>query len=113
ATFLPSTKPVSLKPCRKADSIGPSDTRSAAEISDHRQRLLRPCLQRPCRRAAEQREERAALDHSITSSARASSVGGISRPGALAVLRLITKSYLVGACTGRLAGFSSLRMRSM
>src|SRR5215813_6053228 len=26
ATFLPSTKPVSLKPCRKADSIGPSVT---------------------------------------------------------------------------------------
>src|SRR5262245_49857928 len=32
-------------------------------------------------------------DHSITSSARASTVGGISRPSALAVLRLITSSY--------------------
>src|SRR5215211_5851071 len=41
--------------------------------------------------------------HSITSSARASSVGGISRPSALAVLRLMTSSYLVGACTGRSA----------
>ncbi len=50
--------------------------------------------------------------HSITSSARASSVGGTSRPSALAVLRLITSSYLVGACTGRSAGFSPLRMRS-
>src|SRR5215217_4445614 len=50
--------------------------------------------------------------HSITSSARASSVGGISRPSALAVLRLMTSSYLVGACTGRSAGFSPLRMRS-
>jgi hypothetical protein len=30
----------------------------------------------------------------------------------LAVLRLITNSYLVGACTGRSAGFSPLRMRS-
>src|SRR6185369_12428083 len=50
--------------------------------------------------------------HSITSSARASSVGGISRPRALAVLRLTTSSYLVGACTGRSAGFSPLRMRS-
>src|SRR5262245_25861233 len=38
--------------------------------------------------------------HSITSSARASSVGGTSRSSALAVLRLITISYLVGACTG-------------
>ena len=50
--------------------------------------------------------------YSITSSARASSVGGISKPSALAVLRLITSSYLVGACTGRSAGFSPLRMRS-
>jgi hypothetical protein len=29
-------------------------------------------------------------------------------PSALAVLRLITSSYLVGACTGRSAGFSLL-----
>src|SRR5262249_13328156 len=35
--------------------------------------------------------------YSITSSARASSVGGILRPSAFAVLRLITSSYLVGA----------------
>ena len=38
--------------------------------------------------------------------------GGMVRPSALAVLRLITSSYLVGACTGRSAGFSPLRMRS-
>jgi len=50
--------------------------------------------------------------HSITSSARASSVGGMSRPSALAVWRLMTSSYVVGACTGRSAGFSPLRMRS-
>src|SRR6516165_10753750 len=52
------------------------------------------------------------LDHSITSSARASSVGGTVRPSAFAVFMLITNSYLVGACTGRSAGFSPLRMRS-
>ena len=40
----------------------------------------------------------AATSHySITSSARASSVGGTSRPSALAVLRLMTSSYLLGA----------------
>src|SRR6266568_3238608 len=50
--------------------------------------------------------------HSITSSARAMSVAGTSRPIALAALRLITSSYLVGACTGRSAGFSPLRTRS-
>src|SRR5262245_16370360 len=51
-------------------------------------------------RAAEQRDELAPL-HSITSSVRASTDDGISRPSALAVLRLIKSSYLVGACTGR------------
>jgi hypothetical protein len=35
--------------------------------------------------------------YSITSSARVSSVGETVRPRALAVLRLITSSYLVGA----------------
>src|SRR5262249_23494008 len=50
--------------------------------------------------------------YSITSSARASSEGGMLRPRALAVLALITNSYLVGACTGRLAGFSPLTMQS-
>ena len=41
--------------------------------------------------------------YSITSSARASSVGGTSRPSALAVLRLITSSNLVG-CLHRQVG---------
>src|SRR5262249_51335752 len=50
--------------------------------------------------------------HSITSSARASRVSGTVRPSALAVVRLITNSYLVGACTGSSAGLSPLRMRS-
>jgi hypothetical protein len=50
--------------------------------------------------------------YSITSSAMASSLSGTVSPSALAVLRLITSSYLVGACTGRSAGFSPLRMRS-
>jgi hypothetical protein len=38
-------------------------------------------------------------------SARASSVSGTVRSSALAVLRLMTSSYLVGACTGRSARF--------
>src|SRR5262249_19129463 len=50
--------------------------------------------------------------HSITSSARASRLSGTVRASAFAVLRLMTSSYLVGACTGRSAGFSPLRMRS-
>ena len=51
-------------------------------------------------------------NYPINSSARASSVGGIARPSSLAVFRLMTVSYLVGACTGKSAGFSPLRMRS-
>ena len=50
--------------------------------------------------------------YSITSSARASTVGGISRPSALAVLRLITSSNFIGCSTGRSAGFAPVRMRS-
>src|SRR5262245_13389715 len=52
------------------------------------------------------------VSYSMTSSARASTDGGIVRPSALAVLRLIASWYLVGVCTGRSAGFSPLRMRS-
>src|SRR5215471_9699747 len=44
-------------------------------------------------------------DPSITSSARASSVGGTSRPIAFATIRLTTRSNLVGCSTGRSAGF--------
>jgi hypothetical protein len=44
--------------------------------------------------------------YSITSSARASTDAGRSRPSALAVFRLTTGSYLVGVCTGRSAGFA-------
>ena len=54
----------------------------------------------------------AKLSHSITSVAVARSVGGMVIPIDFAVLRLIDSSYLVGACTGRSAGFSPLRMRS-
>jgi hypothetical protein len=57
--------------------------------------LLRACSERKSsRRAAEQRDELATV-HSITSSARASSNGGMLRPSALAVLMLITNSNLV------------------
>src|SRR5262249_5508624 len=50
--------------------------------------------------SAEQRDEFPA-PHSITSSARASSVGGTSMPTALAVLRLMANSNLVGCMTDR------------
>src|SRR5262245_46426027 len=75
-------------------------------------RPLRARRQRPRgRRAAEQRDERAAF-HSITSSARASSDGGIVSPSAFAVLRLMISSKIVGCSIGRSAGFAPLRIRS-
>jgi hypothetical protein len=87
--------------------------RSTADKADYgHRRLLRARRERPrSRRAAEQRDERAP-PHSITSSARARTGVGISRPRAFAVLTLMTSSYLVGACTGRSVGFSPRRMRS-
>src|SRR6266536_3072931 len=48
----------------------------------------------------------------ITSSARCSKDCGIVRPSALAVLRLITSSNLVGCSTGRSPGFAPLRILS-
>src|SRR5262249_3478736 len=77
-----------------------------------KQPLLRARRYRPRRRAAEKRDEFPAAAHSITSSARANTLGGTSKPSALAVLMLSTVSYFVGACTGRSAGFSPFRTRS-
>src|SRR5262249_33027263 len=79
--------------------------RTGTKETDHRQRLLRARRERPHRRAAEERDEVAPF-HSITSSARVSMVGAMSRPSALAVLRLITSSKRVGCSTGRSPGFA-------
>src|SRR5436190_14739830 len=97
--------------CHRADlsSIKVAATEQADQCHH---RLLRPRRERPRGRRAYSSEELATLHHSITSSARARSVGDTSRPNALAVLRLMTSSYLVGACTGNSPGFSPFRMRS-
>src|SRR5262249_11492866 len=80
--------------------------------SDHRhRRLLRTRRNRPRRRAAEQRQERAP-SHSITSSARASSVCGKSNPSALAVCKLMVKLNLVERSTGRSAAFTPFSILS-
>src|SRR5262249_20704911 len=96
----------------RAHKVREQIRRSAVEESDHRhRRLLRARRERPCSRraarewpagrgAADERDECAALHHSITSSAIASSVGGTVRPSALAAFRLITSSNLVDCTTG-------------
>src|SRR5262249_32977834 len=97
--------------------VSPADRRGAAQQPDDRHRaLLRARRERPrgCS-AAEQRDEMAPLHfraHSITSSARASTIGGISRPIAFAVLTLITSVNLVGRSIGKSAALAPLRMRS-
>src|SRR5262249_55865496 len=73
--------------------------------------LLRPRRERPRCRAAEQRDEVAPPHHSITSLARASSVGGTSRPSILAVSWLMTNSNFDDCTTGSSAGLAPLRTR--
>src|SRR5262245_31061200 len=85
--------------------------RPGAEIPDHRHGLLlRARRDRPRRRAAEQRDELAAL-HSITSSAATSSLSGTVRPSILAVEALMTSSNLLDCTTGKSAGFAPLSIR--
>jgi hypothetical protein len=76
-------------------------------------RTMRRCPKWPRRRrAAEQRDELAPGAHSITSSARASSLSGIVRPSALAVVRLMTVLNFVACSIGISAGLPPLRILS-
>src|SRR6516164_8045157 len=71
--------------------------RSRAQESDGRQprSLLRTRCERPHDRHATEEGDELASPHSITSSASASNLSGISRLSALATLRFITNSNLV------------------
>src|SRR5215813_3114426 len=88
--------------CEKSIDV-PSDggniLRASTQPADQRPlpaNLLCARRERPCEsRAADQRDEVAAHNHSITSSARARTDGEISSPSALAVFMLTTSSYLV------------------
>src|SRR5262249_25726795 len=64
----------------------PGLDRQDADRDNFPSRPLRPCGERPSNRTAEQSDELATL-HSITCSAPASSILGILRPRAFAVLR--------------------------
>src|SRR5262249_54040916 len=74
-------------------------------------RLLRTRRERPCRRAAEERDELAAF-HSNNSSARMSRANGTSSPKAFAVFKLTSNSTLVGCSTGRSAGLVPFSTRA-
>src|SRR5262245_17669081 len=75
----------------------------AQQANDRWLALLRPRRERPRGRAAEQRDELASADHSITSSAVASNEGGTVRPRVLAVCWLMTNSNLEDCITGQQA----------
>src|SRR5262245_38211346 len=75
----------------------------------HPHGFLRPRRERPRGRAAEQRDELAAL-HSITSSARASTAGGTVRPNAFAIFKLMTISIFVENSIGRSPGFAPFKI---
>src|SRR5258708_214111 len=86
--------------------------RPAVEEPDHRHRRLLPARrERPCHGCTAKKRDELAPPHSITSSARASSLSGIVMPSALAVLRLMTRSNFVGCTTGRSPGLAPLRIR--
>jgi hypothetical protein len=76
-------------------------------ISRHRSRRLPGPVRCQNRTRAPQQKP----DYSITSSARASSIGGTSRPSALAALRLITSSNREDCTTGH-RGHAGGRSRS-
>src|SRR5262249_21512010 len=96
---------------KPGEILTPHFERCSMKKPDHGNRLLRARRDRPRRRrAAEQRDELAAL-HSITSSAATSSLSGTMRPSILAVWALITNSNLLACTTGRSAGLAPFRMR--
>ena len=70
---------------------------------------LRECGERPRRSGAAERRDEGAPPHSITSSALASNIAGISTPSALAVLRLTIVSNFVACSIGMSPGFAPLR----
>src|SRR5262249_22633492 len=111
ATLDPTEFAQSMRKSDGPQSVG--RRRGRAQEPDRRQlaRLLRPRRERPRNRRATEQGDECAARHSITSSTRARSVGGISRPSNLAVCRLMIRSNLLDCTTGRSAGFVPLRMR--
>src|SRR5262249_18537699 len=108
---------VSAHPFEKTDGVpGRLHVRATCQETDPPRPLIQ-CLaerrnrQRPRRRrAAEQRDELAAAAHSITSSARARSIGGSFSASAFAVRAFTTSSNFDGCSTGRSPGLTPCRI---
>src|SRR5271154_2037890 len=78
--------------------------RGGTEIADHRHRRRRAGCERQGGCSGSNPDDPPPL-HSIASSASASSLSGMVRPRTWAVLRLMTRSNLVGCSTGISLGF--------
>ena len=95
---------------RRAQSRPRSPARSARA---HRARSYEG-IEHPAKPTAARRSwpRWSSTSYSMTWSARPSTDGGIVRPSALAVFKLMTNSNRVGCSTGRSAGFAPLRILS-
>src|SRR5262245_45217628 len=89
-----------------------SDYRKKADVPGPVGRLSLDAQRRGEKAPTHHGDEHAPVYHWMISSARPSTDGGIVRPSALAVLRLITSSYFVGCSTGRSAGLAPFRILS-
>jgi hypothetical protein len=114
-THSPTKRVGDLSACRSARAVG--DVRRLVwRGGDAGDLELRPLPEqeqaaRPRSSGSSGRAKADIPDYSMTSSARAETVGGTVRPRIFAVLRFSTSSNLVGCMTGRSAGFSPLRIR--
>ena len=95
-----------VQPLERTPSVG---RRCSAESHPRDLAVTCPAGARRARTASGVEPDR--KRHLMISSARANTGGGMVRPRALAVLRLITSSNFVGCSTGRSAGLAPLRMR--
>src|SRR5215831_4367291 len=90
--------PQAASPLRTDFSRGGSQTAEEDQLA--RQAIELPRVRNRARRIPQYG------DYSITSSARANSIGGTLMPRDSAVFRLMTRDNRVGCCTGKLAGFA-------
>src|SRR6516162_5533304 len=89
-------------------------TRAKSEIANpvHLLGLLRARCLRPQSSPAAKHRDELTPPHSITSSARLSSAGGIVTPIAFAVVRFTIKSNLIGCSIGISPGFAPFKILS-
>jgi hypothetical protein len=103
--------PVARARCLRPRAAVPLWCSAAPPISTSRARRSREATHRITRGKHPWQANHAEDRYLISSSAIPTSLGGMVRPSALAVLRLTTNSSLVALSTGRSPGFLPLRMR--